>query len=182
MHPAAEFILAMFGPHPSGRVYVASLPNPDNKGAEPGERHILSRSSEQIIDFVTRQDQPGRGCFACVATIQDKATRRAEETLAQIVCAHAEIDFRGTLEAPEEVERSIATLPLLPSYVIHSGHGLHVYWFLTTAVAAAPESVARHKRLLRQLADHLGGDPAACLVPQLLRTSGHDQFEERREA
>jgi hypothetical protein len=48
MHPAAAFIIAMFGPHPDGRVYVASLPN--IKGAEPGERHILSRSSEQIAD------------------------------------------------------------------------------------------------------------------------------------
>jgi hypothetical protein len=170
MHPAAAFIIAMFGPHPDGRVYVASLPN--IKGAEPGERHILSRSSEQIADFVTRQDQPGRGCFACVATIRDKATRRAEETVAQIVCAHVEIDFRGMLEAPDEVERIVAELSPLPSHVIHSGHGLHVYWFFKTAVAATPESIAGHKRLLHRLADHLGGDPAACLVPQLLRLPG----------
>jgi AAA domain len=172
MHPATTFILAMFGPHPDGRVYVASLPNPDNKNAKLNERHIFSRNSEQITDFVTRQDQPGQGCFTCVATIQDKATRRAEKTVAQIVCAHAEIDFRGALETPEEIERIITTLPLFPSRVHHSGHGLHVYWFLKTAVTATPESIARHKRLLRQLADHLSGDPAACLVPQLLRLPG----------
>jgi RecA-family ATPase len=172
VHPAAAFVIAMFGPHPDGRVYVAALPNPDNKGAEPDERHIVSRNSAQITDFVIRQDQPGQGCFTCVATIQDKATRRAEKTVAQIVCLHAEIDFRQTLEAPEEVEHIVADLPLLPSRVHHSGHGLHLYWFLKTAVAATRESIARHKRLLRRLADYLGGDPAACLVHQLLRLPG----------
>ena len=107
MHPAAEFIVSMFGPHASGRVYIASLPNPENKGTEgePDEHHILTRSSAQITDFVTRHDQPGEGCFTCVATIQDKATRRAEKTIDLIVCLHAEIDFRQVQEAPEEIKR-----------------------------------------------------------------------------
>jgi hypothetical protein len=175
MHPAAEFIVAMFGPHPTGRVYIATLPNPENRGTDPnelGERHVLSRSSEQITDFVTRHDQPGEGCFTCVATIEDKATRRAEKTVAQIVCLHAEIDFRQIQETPEEAERVITGLPLPPSRVNHSGHGLHVYWFLETAIAATPESIAQHKQLLRRTADYLGGDPAACLVHQLLRLPG----------
>jgi hypothetical protein len=175
MHPAAEFIVAMFGPHPDGRVYVATLPNPENKGTKsdgPDELHVLSRSSAQITDFVTRHDQPGEGCFACVATIQDKATRRAEKTVAQIVCLHAEIDFRQIQETPEEAERVIVDLPLSPSRAHHSGHGLHLYWFLKTAIVGTPESSARHKQLLRCTADYLGGDLAACLVHQLLRLPG----------
>ena len=50
----------MFGPHASGRIYIASLPNPENKGAEgePDEHHILTRNSAQITDFVTHQDRP----------------------------------------------------------------------------------------------------------------------------
>src|SRR5262249_52839173 len=46
------------------------------------------------------------------------------------------------------------------------------YWFLKIAIAATPENNARHKRLLHQLADILGGDPAACLIPQLMRLPG----------
>jgi AAA domain len=174
MHPAAEFVVSMFGPHASGRVYIASLPNPENKGAEgePDEHHILTRSSAQITDFVTRHDQPGEGCFTCVATIQDKATRRAEKTIDLIVCLHAEIDFRQVQEAPEEIERVIIGLPLPPSRGNYSGHGLHLYWFLKAGVAGAPESIREHKRLLRRLADHLGGDPAACLAHQMLRLPG----------
>jgi len=170
-HPAAEFIVAMFGPHRSGRVYVASLPNIKNEG-ESEERHILTRSSVQISDFTRRHDQPGEGCFVCVNPIKDKATRRAEETVILIICAHADIDFSKVEATPEEVERIVTGLSLPPSRVHHSGHGLHVYWFLKIAIAATPENNDRHKRLLHRLADILGGDPAACLIPQLMRLPG----------
>src|SRR5262245_42306940 len=104
-HPAAEFVVALFGPHQDGRVYIASLPNPDNKSDGLKEHHVLTRSSAQITDFITRHDQPGEGCFTCVSLIKDKATRRAEKTVAEIVCLHAEIDFRQIEETPEQAER-----------------------------------------------------------------------------
>ena len=172
MHPAAEFVIAMFGPHPEGRIYIAALPNPEVKTTESEESHVLSRSSVQITDFVTRHDQPGEGCFTCVATIQNKATRRAEKTVAQIVCLHTEIDFRQIQETPEAAERVVAGLSPPPSRAHHSGHGLHLYWFLKISIAATPEANARHKQLLRRVANHLGGDQAACLVHQLLRLPG----------
>jgi hypothetical protein len=171
-HLAAEFVVALFGPHQDGRVYIASLPNPDNKNDDSREHHVLTRSSAQITDFVARHDQPGEGCFTCVNLIKDKATRRAEKTVAQIVCLHAEIDFRQIEEMPEEAECVVADLSSLPSRVHHSGHGLHLYWFLKTAIAATPDNNARHKQLLHQLADLLAGDSAACLVHQLLRLPG----------
>jgi hypothetical protein len=171
-HPAAEFIVALFGPHQNGRVYIASLPNSDNKKDGARESHILTRSTAQIIDFTARHDQPGEGCFTCVGLLKDKATRRAEETITETVCAHSDIDFSQVEETPEEIERAIAALPWTPSRVHHSGHGLHLYWFLLTALAASPENNARHKRLLAQIANLLGGDPAACLIPQLMRLPG----------
>ena len=114
MHPAAEFVIAMFGPHPEGRIYIAALPNPEVKTTESEESHVLSRSSVQITDFVTRHDQPGEGCFTCVATIQNKATRRAEKTVAQIVCLHTEIDFRQIQETSSPAcrrRRAARTIP-----------------------------------------------------------------------
>ena len=170
-HPATEFIVALFGPHRSGRVYIASLPNIKNEG-ESDERHILTRSSAQIVDFTRRHDQPGEGCFVCVNLIKDKATRRAEENVTWIVCVHADIDFSLVEATPEEVERIVAGLSLPPSRVHHSGHGLHLYWFLKIAIEATPENCDRHRRLLRQLADIIGGDSAACLIPQLMRLPG----------
>ena len=170
-HPAAEFVVAMFGPHQNGRVYIACLPNIKNTD-EAEERHILTRSSAQITDFTRRHDQPGEGCFVCVNPIKDKATRRAEETVVLIICAHADIDFSKVEETPEEIEHIVTDLSLPPSRVHHSGHGLHVYWFLKIAIAATPENNDRHKHLLHRLADILGGDPGACLIPQLMRLPG----------
>src|SRR5215813_10710610 len=108
-HPAAEFIVALFGPHQSGRVYIASLPNIKQDGAH--ENHILTRSAVQITDFTTRHDQPGEGCFTCVGLLKAKATRRAEETITAIVCLHSDLDFSKIEESPEEIERIIAALP-----------------------------------------------------------------------
>src|SRR5262245_25305465 len=169
--PATEFLVALFGPDRSGRVYIASLPNIKNEG-ESEERHILTRNSTQITDFTRRHDQPGEGCFVCVNPIKDKATRRAEENVTQIVCAHTDIDFSQIEAAPEELERILANLSLPPSRVHHSGHGLHLYWLLKTALDATSENRERHKQLLRQLADIVGGDHAACLIPQLMRLPG----------
>jgi hypothetical protein len=169
-HPAAEFIVALFGPHQNGRVYIASLPNTKQDGVP--ENHILTRSAVQIADFTTRHDQPGEGCFACVGLLKDKATRRAEETITAIVCLHSDLDFSQIEEPLEEIERVIAALPWTPSRVHHSGHGLHLYWFLRTALATSPENNARHKQLLKRIAELLGGDPAACLIPQLMRLPG----------
>jgi hypothetical protein len=170
MHPAAEFVVAMFGPHKTGRVCVTSLPN--IKNGKPDGAPIYTRSSKQIIDFIARHDRPGFGCFVCVNPIKDKATRRAEKTVIQIVCAHTDIDFSQVEETPEEIEGAIANLPWPPSRVHHSGHGLHLYWLLQTAVEASPENNARHKQLLSRIAELLAGDPAACLIPQLMRLPG----------
>ena len=169
-HPAAEFIVALFGPHQNGRVYIASLPN--NKQDGLSERHTLTRSTAQITNFIARHDRPGEGCFTCVGLLQDKATRRAEETIVWIVCAHSDIDFSKVEETPEEIEHIVAGLPWPPSRVHHSGHGLHLYWFLQTAIEASSENNARHKQLLGRIANLLAGDPAACLIPQLMRLPG----------
>ena len=169
-HPAAEFIVAMFGPHRSGRVCVTSLPN--IKNGKPDGAPIYTRSSKHITDFVARHDRAGFGCFVCVNLIKDKATRRAEETVNAIVCAHTDIDFSQVEETPEEIERVIAGLPWAPSRVHHSGHGLHLYWFLQTAIPTSPENNARHKQLLGRIVNLLAGDRAACLIPQLMRLPG----------
>jgi hypothetical protein len=157
-HPAIEFVTAMFGPHPNGRVHIASLPNiPDGKTAG----HTNTRSSKSITNFIIRHDHPGFGCFVCVNPIRDNETRRAEETINEIVCAHADIDFKNVEETPEEIEHAIATLPWAPSWINHSGHGLHLYWFLQAALMTSPKNISRHKKLLKQIANLVAGDLAA---------------------
>ncbi len=172
MHPAAEFIVSYFGSSSSNPIYLASLPNADAASAEPGERHIITRNSEQIAAFVTKWNRPGRGVYFAVSPIERTATRRAEATVAELVGLHVDIDFKSVVETPDEIERIIGELPLPPTKLNHTGHGLHGFWGFRESDAATPENKTGLKRLLRLLADHLGGDLAVCEVARLMRLPG----------
>jgi AAA domain len=175
MHPAAEFIVGWFGPRTTGRIYIASLPNPELRGTpagEPAERHILTRSSQQVTDFVAKWDQPGRAVYWGPATLKPDATRRCKENIAELIGLHIDIDFKSVDAAPEEITRIVEQLPLPPTQLRNSGHGLQGFWGFETVIAGTPESIAEHERLQRLLADHLGGDRAACDACHLMRIPG----------
>ena len=174
MHPAAEFIAEWFASTP-GRVYLCSLPNPELRGTpagEPNERHILTRNTEQIAGFVAKWNRPGRGLYFCTATLRADATQRAKDALAELVALHADVDFKSTVAAPETIEQTIAQLATPPTRVHHSGHGLQLFWRFKTSIPATAKSIARHERLLRQLANHVGGDLACCEAARLMRLPG----------
>jgi AAA domain/RepB DNA-primase from phage plasmid len=175
MHPAAEFIVAWFGPRATGRIYIASLPNPELRGTpagEPAERHILTRSSKQVADFTTKWDQPGRAVYWGPATLKPGATRRCKENIAELLGLHIDIDFKNIDATPEEIERTVKELPLPPTRLRNSGHGLQGFWGFENAIPGTPESIAEHERLQRLLADRLGGDRAACDACHLMRMPG----------
>jgi primase-like protein/DNA primase RepB-like protein len=80
-----------------------------------------------------------------------------------------DIDFKATPEA--EARRQLAHAPLPPSAIVHSGGGLHVYWFLREAILL-PDEAAAARGLLRRLASGLGGDPRAAEPARILRVPG----------
>jgi RecA-family ATPase len=171
---SADFVVDLFG-NSSGRVFLATLPNPELKGTpegEPDERHIWTRSREQIGAFVTKWNRPGRAVYLAVSTFQRDATSRCKDTVQELIALHADIDFRGTVESPEEILQIVEQLALPPSLVIHSGHGLHLYWLFNEPIPATAESKAEHDRLLHQLADHLGADTAVAHCAALMRLPG----------
>jgi hypothetical protein len=171
---SADFIVDLFG-NSSGRVFLATLPNPELKGTpegEPDERHIWTRNREQIGAFVTKWNRPGRGTYLAVSTFQRDATSRCKDTVQELIALHADIDFRGTVETPEEILQIVEQLALPPSLVIHSGHGLHLYWVFKDPIPATAETKAEHDRLLHQLADHLGADTAVAHCVALMRLPG----------
>ena len=171
---SADFIGDLFG-NSNGRVFLSTLPNPELKGTpagEPDERHIWTRSREQIGAFVAKWNRPGRAVYLAVSTFQRDTTSRCKDTVQELIALHADIDFRGTVENPEEILRIVERLTLAPSLVIHSGHGLHLYWVFNAPIPATAESKAEHDRLLRRLADHLGADAAVAHCAALMRLPG----------
>jgi hypothetical protein len=83
--------------------------------------------------------------------------RGGEEDVAVIPCAWLEIDYhapgahtRTDLPPDADAARSLLTGLPVPSAVVHSGHGLHAYWFLRPILHLdTPEERERARRLVR---------------------------------
>ena len=99
------------------------------------------------------------------------AVRRDQTSGALVNCdtltaLFVDIDFK---DIPEPDARArLAAFPLLPSLVIASGNGLHVYWLLTEPLDLRTEA-ARVRVLLRRLARRLGADRMAAEPARVLR-------------
>jgi hypothetical protein len=169
---ASEFLAAFFDATSSASIYVCSLFNESDNG-QSGEAKLVGRGDFARIDaFVQKHDLAGRGTFFCVNTVKPKQSRRAKETVAEIVALHADVDLDKVTLPADEVRRRVAQLQMSPTWVVFSGHGFHLYWALTEALDATPGNIERVERLLHQLADHVGGDPSVCEIARLMRVPG----------
>ena len=169
---ASSFLAGMFGPSTEGPVYVASRPNNDAPADEPRERRVMTRVPDVIDAFVRKWDRRNRALYFCVGTVKPDATRRAKETIAELNGLHVDIDFKTIDATPEEVERKLRQVMLLPTTVVASVRGLHGYWLFRESLVATPETIDEVEVLLRLLADHLGSDPSVCEVSRLMRLPG----------
>ena len=172
-HPGAKFIADVFGSSTSQPVFVCSLRNSgDREGGGADERFVTTRVTDDVTGFARKWDVPKRGVFFCVSTLAPSARRRAKETLAEINSLHADIDFKDLTASPDEVRRVLREAMCPPSIVTATGHGLHPLWLLKESLEATPENIAEAERLLKQLTELLGADPAAAECARLLRLPG----------
>jgi hypothetical protein len=168
MRPS-EFIADFFNAS-DGSIYLCSLPNERGTGT-PAE--VCGRGGGARLDeLVSRWDRNDRGTYFCVNTLRPKQCRRSKETVHEITCLFADLDFSKIDLRPDAILARLNSLPCLPSKVVNSGHGFHAYWILNEALPATQESVARAEALLRSLSTAVGGDPAVCEVARLMRLPG----------
>jgi hypothetical protein len=107
--------------------------------------------------------------------------------LAELPALWADIDVAKNGLDEAGVQRALASLPSPPSALIHSGGGLHVYWFLREAISldlgasATNGSIGGSKAdptdegivdVLRRLADIVAGDTAVCDLARIMRLPG----------
>jgi len=166
---ASQFLTGFFAASEAS-IYVCSLANERGNG-QPAE--LAGRGDLSHVDgFVRRHDRAGYGLFFAVNTLQPRQKRRAKETVAEIVGLHTDVDLGEVGATASEVETKLSELLLLPSYVTFSGNGYHAYWLLREALEATPDTIAQVERLLRLLADHVGGDVKVCEIARLMRLPG----------
>jgi hypothetical protein len=82
-------------------------------------------------------------------------------------CLFCDLDYKD-FPSREIGRQRLDAFPLIPSYVVETGGGLHCYWMLKEPFDLRTEE-ARAKDLLRRLAITLGGDLASAEPAHLLR-------------
>ena len=107
-----------------------------------------------------------------MSTLKPGAVWRDKKNISEIVCLHADLDFKGIVETRDEIERVLKRLPLRPQLVNFSGNGLHCYWVFDEALLASNENIERVERSLKRLADVLAADLAVCQCAALMRVPG----------
>ena len=168
MRPS-DFIADFFGVT-EGSIYFCSLPNERGKG--PTAEVCGRGNGARLDDLVNSWDRKDRGTFFCVNTLKPRQSRRSKETVHEITCLHADIDFSKIDLGRDAVLAQLAGLPCLPSKIVNSGHGFHVYWLLNEALPATQENVTHVESLLRSLSAAVGGYPAVFEVARLMRLPG----------
>ena len=168
MRPS-DFIADFFS-GTEGSIYLCSLPNERSKG-KPAEA-CGRGDGTRLDDLVNGWDRKDRGSFFCINTVKPRQSRRSKETVHEIVCLHADIDF-GKIDLDRSaILAQLNSLPHLPSKIVSSGHGLHAYWLFAEALPATPENITRVEASLRSLSAAVGGDPAVCEIARLMRLPG----------
>jgi hypothetical protein len=153
--------------------YIASFPNVPGTGRI---RELFYNNDatgmEEAAAFARREDRPGYSVFDAVNLYRDDATRRNAETVAALICMHADVDLKDLTEDRKLVQQRILSLPCLPSAVIDSGHGFHVYYFFREPVEVASEEAAIVRIVRARLVAWLCADPHADQDSALMRRPG----------
>jgi hypothetical protein len=142
-----------------GLIELRALPSAARAFTQLGDDHAVAR----FADAHTNEN-----VFIGIATRRNESGGKLEN------CRHlgalfADIDFKVTPE--REARQRLARFVFPPSAVVHSGGGLHVYWWLREPIEL-PDEAAHAKQLLRRLAAAVGGDLSSAEPAHVLRVPG----------
>jgi hypothetical protein len=123
-------------------------------------------------EFARREDRPGRSVFDAVNLFRDDATARNEKTVEAIRCIHVDVDLKDLTNPKEDVVKQALSLEFLPSRIVDSGHGLHIYWLLKEPIEVTDPEAEDIRVLRTQYTERLGGDPQVNHDAALMRRPG----------
>ena len=108
------------------------------------------------------------GCEVYFGIAPRKERKGRKESVAVVPGLFCDLDFSafesGGIEALERLNRFRPE----PTFVVHTGGGLHLYWKLKVPLMPTPDVQAK----IRSLAHEIGADPGATDLPRVLRVPG----------
>ncbi len=165
MHPdTLPFLHALYA-SVQGFIALTAI-HPDGKRLAPS-RHLLltdTAALENALDCLHEANARGWGAYVSIATRKRDLghwRRGTRDHLLALPALFVDID-----ENPEAALARLRNFSLPPSCIVHSGHGLHAYWFLTRPT----NEFDLANRMLRGLAGHFDGDSTN--VVEMLRLPG----------
>jgi DNA primase RepB-like protein len=158
---ASEYVLELH--RPGQRVAVLAR----NRSRQHAVQRILNAETVADLPFQTwlkEQNDAGADIFIGMNPLKDKSHSRTKESIEEI--RHVYLDLDEEAGASLEAIRTSGDIPV-PNFVLDTSPGKHqVIWRVEGLDQPMAES------LLRALAAHYGGDPAATDASRLLRLPG----------
>jgi len=160
------FLRALHGHVPPGYIEVRVIV--DRKGGE-----VVTRAWYSTVDELSAAlprlraiaDKRHAGIFFGVLPRRERGAGRAEDMLPGIA-VWADLDFKRLEGGEDEARARVATLPLRPTAIVLSGHGLHPYYMVRE-----PEAPELLSCLSARLGHALSGDRVHD-TPRILRMPG----------
>jgi hypothetical protein len=161
---AASFLQKLFDGRP---IHLCSYANDRSETKKFPPHHDTIRDPADVDVFIEENDITGRATYFAVNVMRGR--RRSKEKIAQYNALYTDIDFKGVVEDEKTIRGVLAKLPIKPSAVVSSGHGLHVYWLLGPVIESSDINLEDFEELLRKLAHILAGDESAAEAARVLR-------------
>lgn len=121
----------------------------------------------QVHAYATKWDAYAN-IYHAVATRRWDTSGKLEDC-SELCALFCEIDLKDGVPM-RDIWRTLMSFALAPSYIVHSGGGLHVYWCLSEPIDLTTDlGLARAYQWLGDLAHRLGGDRAAAEPARILR-------------
>src|SRR5438034_471739 len=95
---AIDFLNLIAGP----RIFICSYANDKAEKKKFPTRDTVISNPADVTAFIRKYDVPGRACYFAVNTMQGRI--RKKEEVAEIICLHADIDFKGVVESRKTIE------------------------------------------------------------------------------
>jgi hypothetical protein len=103
--------------------------------------------------------------FSILGSVNSRSRQGSSELdVSKLASFHADVD---SVEIPGD-----DLFVPLPSLVVNSGHGYHLYWYAANPITVDVSNRERLKAINRGLARAVGGDSSCCGLSRILRIPG----------
>lgn len=101
-------------------------------------------------------------------------TEGTNDAVVHVVTVAADVDFAKQLKKFKDADRYLTDYGIPPSAIVHTGHGVHAYWFLEEPVEASPEFKDQRREFIK-----LAGSDAVQDEARVLRVPGSRNFKDK---